>query len=56
MATACTGTMNALVTDTTDTRVHQDRSGGTGTALIDFDAAYRAANPSYFDAALRSPG
>jgi type IV pilus assembly protein PilY1 len=50
VATACTGTMNAKVSDTTDTRVIKT-ANATGTALIDFDTAYRAANPSYFDAA-----
>jgi type IV pilus assembly protein PilY1 len=50
VATACTGTMNALVADTSDSRTIYTANGG-GTALIPFNTAYRAANPQYFDAA-----
>ncbi|MDE2310578.1 MAG: hypothetical protein KGL01_07100 [Betaproteobacteria bacterium] len=50
VATACTGTMNAKVADTSDTRTIIT-ANSTGTALINFDTAYRAANPTYFDAA-----
>jgi type IV pilus assembly protein PilY1 len=51
VATACVGTMNAKVTDTTDTRIIKT-ANAAGTALINFDTSYRAANPSYFDATL----
>lgn len=50
VATACTGTMNTKVSDTSDTRIIKT-ANSTGTALIDFNAAYAAANPTYFDAA-----
>jgi len=50
VATACTGTMNTLVSDASDSR-NIYTANGTGTALIPFDTAYRAANPQYFDAA-----
>ncbi len=50
-AVACTGTMNALVGVSTDTRTIYTAKAD-GTALIPFDAAYRAANPTYFDATL----
>ncbi len=50
-AAACTGTMNARVTDSTDTRVIKT-ANATGTALIDFDAAYAVANPSFFSASV----
>jgi type IV pilus assembly protein PilY1 len=50
VASACTGTMNIKVTDTTDTRVIKTSSGGTTPTLIDFDIAYAAANPNYFNA------
>jgi type IV pilus assembly protein PilY1 len=53
VATACTGTMNAKVTDTTDTRVIKT-ANSAGTALIEFDTAYRAANATYFDEAKLS--
>jgi type IV pilus assembly protein PilY1 len=49
MATACTGTMNAIVTATGDNRVIMT-ANDAGTALVEFDLAYRAAHPSYFDA------
>ncbi len=49
VATACTGTMNAKVSDFTDTRtILTARSDGL--ALIPFDTTYRAANPGFFDA------
>lgn len=50
VATACTGTMNAKVTDTSDTRSIKT-ANDAGNALIDFDATYRAAHSGYFDAA-----
>lgn len=50
VATACSGTMKTRVSDTADTRVIKTASSD-GTTLIDFDAAYAAANPNYFDAA-----
>lgn len=50
VATACTGTMGALVSDTGDTRTIYT-ANSSGSALIPFDTAYRAANPGYFDAA-----
>jgi type IV pilus assembly protein PilY1 len=49
VATSCTGTMNAKVADANDTRIIKT-ANGTGTALIDFDAAYATANPSNFNA------
>ena len=45
MATACTGTMNTKVSDTSDTRTIYTASGGV---LTPFDAAYATANPTYF--------
>lgn len=48
MATACTGTMNSKVLDTSDSRSIYTSSGG---ALVPFDAAYATANPTYFAAA-----
>jgi type IV pilus assembly protein PilY1 len=53
VATACTGTMNAKVGETTDTRVIKTPNPA-GTALIEFDTAYRAANAQYFSEALLS--
>ncbi len=50
VATACTGTMLSKVSDLTDTRVIKT-ANGAGNALINFDAAYAAANSTYFDAA-----
>jgi type IV pilus assembly protein PilY1 len=47
VATACVGTMNAKVLDLSDTRVIKTPNSA-GTALIDFDTAYRAANAGYF--------
>ena len=48
MATACTGTMNALVADTSDTRTIKT-ANGTGTALTDFSYAnLTATQKSYF--------
>lgn len=49
--TACTGTMNALVTASSDTRNIYTSSG---TALTPFNAAYAAANPTFFSAATIS--
>lgn len=49
VATACTGTMPAKVAATSDTR-NIKTANSTGTALINFDAAYATANPSYFNA------
>jgi type IV pilus assembly protein PilY1 len=51
VATACTGTMNAKVTASTDTRVIKT-ANDAGTAVIEFDTAYRAAHPQYFEATL----
>ncbi len=51
ISTACTGTMNTTVADATDTRTIKTANAG-GTALIDFDTAYRAANPGYFNATV----
>ncbi len=48
VATVCTGTMGALVSDSSDTRIIKTSSGS---ALINFDAAYATANPTYFSAA-----
>jgi len=48
MPIACTGTMNAKVADTSDTRTIYTASAG---ALTPFDAAYATANPTYFSAA-----
>ena len=45
MATACTGTMNTKVSDTSDTRTIYTASGGV---LTPFNAAYATANPTYF--------
>ena len=50
VAMSCTGTMNAKVSDATDTRTIKT-ANSAGTALIDFDSAYATANPSYFNAA-----
>lgn len=50
VATACTGTMNAKVSATTDTRTIKT-ANSTGTALIDFDSAYATANSTNFAAA-----
>ena len=50
VATACTGTMGAMVSSTSDTRTIKT-ANSTGTALINFDAAYATANPTNFDAA-----
>jgi type IV pilus assembly protein PilY1 len=50
VAMACTGTMNAKVSDATDTRTIKT-ANSAGTDLIDFDTAYATANPSYFNAA-----
>jgi type IV pilus assembly protein PilY1 len=47
---ACTGTMNAKLSDATDTRTIKT-ANSAGTDLIDFDTAYATANPSYFNAA-----
>lgn len=53
IATACTGTMNALVSNDADTRNIKTASDD-GTTLVDFDLAYRAAHPQYFSAAVLS--
>ena len=50
VATSCTGTMNTKVSTSSDTRTIKT-ANSTGTALINFDAAYAAANPAYFNAA-----
>ncbi|HQS58189.1 MAG: hypothetical protein B7Y56_04490 [Gallionellales bacterium 35-53-114] len=50
VAVACTGTMGTTVAATSDTRIIKT-ANSSGTALTDFDTAYRAANASYFDAA-----
>lgn len=50
IANACTGTMNSKVAASSDTRTIKT-ANSSGTALIDFDAAYATANPSYFNAA-----
>lgn len=50
VAISCTGTMNAKVAALTDTRTIKT-ANSTGTALINFDSTYAAANPTYFDAA-----
>jgi type IV pilus assembly protein PilY1 len=47
---ACTGTMAAKVAPTSDTRAIYT-ANSTGNALIPFDTAYAAANPSFFSAA-----
>lgn len=47
---ACTGTMPAKVSATSDTRTIYT-ANNTGTALIAFDAAYATANPTNFAAA-----
>lgn len=49
IATACSGTMNSKVAASSDTRTIKT-ANSTGTALIEFDATYAAANPTYFDA------
>jgi type IV pilus assembly protein PilY1 len=51
VATACTGTMNALVSDTSDTRTIKT-ANSTGTALVDFTYAnLTAAQQAYFQTA-----
>ena len=50
VATACTGTMDGMVAATTDTRTIYT-ANSTGNGLINFDAAYAAANPANFAAA-----
>lgn len=53
VATACVGTMNAKVSDTSDTRtIYTAKSDGS--ALVAFDTTYRAANASYFDSSKLS--
>ncbi|MCC6211426.1 MAG: hypothetical protein IT513_10330 [Burkholderiales bacterium] len=53
MATACTGTMNARVSAIGDDRKILTSAGASpGNMLTDFNLAYRAANPQFFDAAL----
>lgn len=51
MATACTGTMQTKVSDTSDTRTIYTSSG---TALTPFDTTYAAAHPSYFSSMASS--
>ena len=51
VATACTGTMNARVGQSSDTRVIKT-ADPAGTALIEFDDAYAAANAGYFNATV----
>jgi type IV pilus assembly protein PilY1 len=46
IATACTGTMNTLVTDTSDTRTIIT-ANSAGTALINFDATNFSANANF---------
>lgn len=50
VATTCNGTMASKVSDLGDTRIIKT-ANSTGTALINFDASYATANPTYFDAA-----
>jgi type IV pilus assembly protein PilY1 len=50
MALACTGTLPTMVGPITDTRTIYT-ANSTGTGLINFDAAYAAANPTNFSAA-----
>jgi type IV pilus assembly protein PilY1 len=52
-AKVCTGTMNAKVAATTDTRTIVT-ANATGTALMNFDTTYATANPSYFNTATVS--
>ena len=47
---ACTGTLPGMVAATSDTRTIKT-ANSSGTALIDFDAAYALANPTNFSAA-----
>jgi len=47
MPTACTGTMNTKVADTSDTRTIWT-SNSVGSGLIAFDSSYASANPSHF--------
>ena len=49
ISTSCTGTMTTMVSDATDTRTILTHNGSGG--LTNFDAAFAAANPGYFDAA-----
>jgi len=49
VARACTGTMDTKVAASSDTRTIKT-ANSAGTALIDFNAAYATANPSYFNA------
>ena len=51
MATACSGTMNALVGASTDTRTIYT-ANAAGTLLTPFDTTYQAANASYFDSTV----
>ena len=50
VAISCTGTNNGRAADTSDNRTIKTANAGA-TALIDFDAAYAAANPAHFAAA-----
>ena len=49
VAIACQGTMNNRVSSDSDNRIIKT-ANSTGTALVDFNAAYAAANPSHFAA------
>ena len=56
VATSCTGTMNALVSDTSDSRTIYTAPAGsltplTGQNLVPFDSSYVTANPTNFAAA-----
>lgn len=53
VAVNCTGTMISKVSAFSDTRKILT-ANGTGSALINFDAAYAAANPQYFSSAKLS--
>lgn len=48
VATSCTGTMNSVIAQSTDTRLLYT-ANDAGTALTPFDTAYRAAHTGYFD-------
>lgn len=50
LANACTGTLNAKVGASTDSRAIYT-ANNAGTALVAFDSAYASANPTYFAAA-----
>ncbi len=63
VSTSCTGTMNSLVSDLTDTRTiytpaHNSLVAGVavtdGSQLVPFDATFQAANPTYFSSTIVS--